>query len=140
MSRLILYCFIYLSLVSCTKDAAIPTQKSVCGTPGWPQGNWKVKCKVYGTASPDSVKFNINGGQPQFGSYYYKRFYAPGLPLVDSTNFCGDLNSDINVRLYSIDTTKIFYFSIYVNNVLVKQDTGHTVTNNKWTGTGAGCR
>jgi hypothetical protein len=127
-----------LFLVSCNKDVGIPPQKSVCGTPGWPQGNWNVKCKVYGTASPDSVTFDINGGQTQFGSYYYKRFYAPGLPLVDSTNFCGDVKSDINVCLYSIDTTKIFYFSIYVNNVLLKQDTGHTFTNSRMFRTSVG--
>jgi hypothetical protein len=140
MNRLIFYFFIYLSLVSCSKDVSIPPQKSVCGTPGWQQENWKVKCTVNGTASPDSVIFDVNGGQTQFGSHYYRRFYAPRLPLVDSTNFCGDVNSDINVRLYSVDTTKTFYFSIYVNNVIVKQDTGQTVTINKWTGTFAQCR
>jgi hypothetical protein len=121
--------FIFL-IFSCKKDIAVPKQaKSVCGTEGWPQGNWKVKCTVKGTTSPDSVTFDINGGQVQFGTYYSKRFHHPLLTLKDSVDFCGNLNSDINVNIYSADTTKIFISSIFLNNVLVKIDTVHTVSN-----------
>ena len=129
VSRTIIILFL-LTLLSCKKDTAPATpQKIVCGTEGWPQGNWKVKCVVTGANKPDSVSFDINGGHTNNGTYYFKRFLNPNLPLSDSTNFCGDLNSDINVRIYSLDTTKIFTCSIYTNSNLITQKTGHTVPN-----------
>ena len=114
----------FLALLSCKKDTTPPT---VCGTAGWPQGIWNVKCTVTGANKPDSVSFDINGGNTSTGTYYFKRFSNPNLPLFDSTNFCGDLNSDINVEIYSLDTTKIFTCSIYTNGNLIVQKTGHTV-------------
>lgn len=112
-----------LILLSCKKDPIPAPTKLVCGTNGWPQGNWKVKCIVAGISNPDSVSFDINGGQTQFGTYYLKRFSNPNLPLSNSTQFCGDYGSDINIRIYNTDTTKIFTCSIYTNGNLIVQKT-----------------
>ena len=116
----------FLTLMSCNKDTTPP---KVCGTEGWPQGIWKVKLRVTGSNKPDSVSFNIKGGNTITGTYYFKWFSNPKLPLADSTNFCGDLNSDINIEIFSLDTTKIFTCSIYTNDSLIIQKTGHTVPN-----------
>ena len=114
-------------LSSCKKEVGIPTNKpkTVCGTPGWPQVNCKVKFVVTGNSVPDSTNFNINGGQAQFGTVYKKTFVNPTLTLMDSTNFCGDKNSDIILNVYNIDTTKIYTTKIYVNDSLIIQKTGY---------------
>jgi len=115
-----------LFFISCKKDSAIPNKpKTVCGTEGWPQGNWKIKFVVNGLVKPDSINFNINDGQTQFGTFYYKTFIQPSLILMDSTNFCGDKNSDIIIKVYNQDTTKTFTTTIFLNDSLIIQKTGY---------------
>jgi len=80
---------------------------------------------VTGNSIPDSANFNINLGQAQFGTVYYKTFINPTLTLMDSTNFCGDKNSDIILHVYNQDTTKIYTTKIYVNDSLIVQKTGY---------------
>ena len=114
------------ALTACHKDPPIPQPKSVCGTAGWRQGTWKVKFALSGTTRPDSANFNINMGQRQFGSPAYNRWFTgPVLPLTDSVNFCGDWKSDIILQVYDTDTTHIYTGSIYVNDTVVWQQTGH---------------
>ncbi len=125
---LITFSCLVVFLSSCKKDAALPgpqNQTTVCGTPGWPQGNWKVKFVVSGLTSPDSANFNINMGKTQFGTHYYKTFINPTLTLSDSVHFCGDKNSDIILEVYNQDTTQTFTTKIYVNDSLVIQQTGY---------------
>ena len=108
---------------ACHKNPPTPTPtKTVCGTQGWPQGNWKVKYIVSGLNTPDSVQFDINMGQAQFGTVYKRKFIHPTLIVTDSTNFCGDLNSDIRLLVFDHDTSKTYTCKIFVNNVL-KADT-----------------
>ena len=127
MKSIVLYPLLILSmLTSCKKDVAIPNKtKTVCGTVGWPQVNCKVKFIVTGTSIPDSTNFNINGGQAQFGTVYNRTFINPTLALMDSTYFCGDKNSDIILKVYNQDTTKIYTTKIYVNDSLQIQQTGY---------------
>ncbi len=117
--------FIIIMLASCTKDVAVqPENNSVCGTVGWPQVNCKVKFVVTGNSMPDSVNFNINMGKAQSGTVYYRTFATPGLTLMDSTNFCGNKNSDVNLIVYNNDSTKNYTTKIYINDSLIIQETG----------------
>jgi len=126
LKKILFFCSV--GLTSCVKDPVIPVQnveRFVCGTEGWPQVNVKVKYVVTGATIPDSVNFNINDGQAQFGTVYYKTFPLPSLPLSDSTIFCGDLNSDIILDLFNQDTSKVFTGQIYVDDSLVAQAKGY---------------
>ena len=137
MRCIILYFLLFLTvLISCVKDPAIPIKsKTVCGTIGWPQGNWKVKFVVTGSSIPDSANFNINGGQAQFGTVYNKTFITPTLMLSDSINFCGDKNSDVNLWVYNSDSTKYFTTKVYINDSLY-----NSLTSNKTFYTFGGCK
>lgn len=127
MKSIVIYALLILTtLISCKRDTAIPNRtNTVCGTVGWPQVNCKVKFVVTGTSIPDSANFNINSGQARFGTVYNRTFINPTLILMDSTNFCGDKNSDILLNVYNHDTTKIYTTKIYVNDSLQIQLTGY---------------
>ncbi len=125
MTKLLNIICAFIILTSCTKDPAIPKDQSICGRQGFPQGIWKVKFEVLGTTNPDTVIFNMNAGQTKFGTFFYKKYSSPSLPLADSVNFCGDKFSEPILYLYSQDTTKNFTCNIYVNNILRKTAYGH---------------
>lgn len=110
---------IVLTLASCAMDPPIPIAKAVCGTPGFPQGNWKITFVVTGTTTPDSVTFDMNGGNINVGSYYRRFFLHPSMPLKDSTLFCGDIHSDANIQVFDRDTTHIYTALLYMNDSLI---------------------
>jgi hypothetical protein len=137
MKTLLASLFISLTvLISCKKNTVVPNQSTtICGcgiggTKGWPQVRCNVKFVVYGTSIPDSVNFNINRGliklgiNHYIGGGYYKTFLKPSLILSDSTNFCGDKNSDISLTLHDPDITKTYTTEIYVNGILITQKIG----------------
>lgn len=129
-------------LLSCTKDPVVPpTKKSstVCGTPGWPQGVWNIRYEISGAGTPDSIHWGVNIPNPST-SFYSRSIISPSLPLLDSTVFCGDLNSDINIFLYDHDTTHIYNCKIYVNNVLKTNATGQGQLPPNWFYAGAQCQ
>ena len=142
MNKILIISFISLFACSCSKDAAIPkqpTQRTVCGTPGWPQGNWNIKYEITGTTVPDSIHWTVNMPNPST-SYYFRSRILPTLPLIDSTTFCGDLNSDINIFLFDHDTTNIYTCKIYVNNILKTNLTGKSALPSYWFFAGAQCQ
>jgi hypothetical protein len=125
MKKILLFAMIALLAGSCHKDpSAIPSNGPQCGcatlnagTPNWPHGHWLVRYEITGATSPDSVYLRINIPAP-YNPYYYKRVVSPSLPLSETTLYCGDLNSDIDISLWDHDTTYIYTCNIYVNNVL----------------------
>jgi hypothetical protein len=141
MNKLLIISVISLFVFSCSKDPVIPKQsvvKTVCGHPGWPQGNWNIKYEVTGATVPDSIHWNVNMPDP-ISSYYYRSRIMPTLPLMDSTAFCGDLHSDVCIFLFDHDTTNIYTCKIYVNNVLKANVTGKSNLFSGWLSAGAGC-
>jgi hypothetical protein len=142
MNKLLIISVIALFACSCSKDPAIQKQsviKTVCGHPGWPQGNWNIKYEITGATVPDSLYWTVNMPDP-IASYYFRRRVLPSLPIIDSTTFCGDLNSDINIFLFDRDTTNIYNCKIYVNNVLKANVTGNSKLFSGWLSAGAQCQ
>ena len=136
MRPVLLILILLITLIySCKKDPVIPKQKTVCGTVGWPQGNWKVKFVVTGANIPDSVTMDINNGNYNLGTPYKKKFIHPTLILSDSLMFCGDKNSDVNLWVYNSDSTKFFTTKIYINDSLY-----NSLTSNKSFYTFGGCK
>lgn len=126
MFRLLALLLILISISSCKKTSATaPQLTSGCGRANMQNGLWKVKYIVTGSNSPSSVIFNMNAGQSQFGTYYYKTFNNPSLPLSDSLMFCGEVSSDIILNLMSSDTIQFYTAKIFVNDSLYCQKTSN---------------
>ena len=141
MNKILIISFITLLACSCSKDPILTKQKTpgiVCGTPGWPQGIWDIKYEITGTAVPDSIHWSVNA--PPNNSYSYRRRLLPTLPIIDSTTYCGDLNSDICIFLFDHDTTNIYTCKIYVNSVLKTSVTGKSPLPPDWLFAVAGCQ
>ena len=113
----------------CEKDPPI----SKTPTPGWPHGCWNVKYVISGASVPDSVHLNVNMTD------YVHNVILPSLPLSDSTVFCGDYGSGVNVFLFDHDTSKIYNCKIYINNVLKANITGKSSLPPYWLSAGAQC-
>ncbi|MCW3102015.1 MAG: hypothetical protein JWO09_455 [Bacteroidetes bacterium] len=128
---IVLFTFVLFS--ACKKDPVLKTGTST-GTPGWPQGCWNVKYEVSGTTVPDSVHLNINMID------YIHNFISPSLTLTDSTNFCGDVNSDVNIFLFDHDTSHVYTCKIWINNVLKANVTGKSDLPPYWLSAGAQCQ